>query len=216
MRTNVCTVLVSCVPRVHNASLACRDNSIAEGLKNAGKAALMQLANWPAHFVHYRKLECETSNEPDAVGEDQGTTDSPSDSVGLDQAEADSQRNVSPSGSRAAVSLIDKVPVCISFRIGGSGAQPMTKTIMKAALFTLCFRTFSLSNVQESDTYTLVPATRNQNLGFPSELLVPVYTGPASTLPRTINRSDVGFKPSSKGKFQIYRVMSETLSTTNV
>ena len=62
----------------------------------------------------------------------------------------------------------------------------------------------------------VVPATRNQNLGFPSELLVPVYTGPASTLPRTINRSDVGFKPSSKGKLQINRVMSETISTTNV
>ena len=203
MRVNVCKVLLSRVPRFRNASLCCRENTIAEGLKAAGRPTCIELIDWPQHCVHYRKLDCETSDEPGASSHDQGTGDVPPESVDLTQAGTDADHAVPPSSSRAAHGPIDKVPVCISYLIKGSGAQPLTKGIMKAALITLCFRTFSLSQVRDTDTYTVIPATRNQGLGFPCKLLVPVYTGSAPGIPRRVNRVRSGSSQPTKACFAV-------------
>ena len=203
MRVNVCRVLVSRVPHIRNASLCCRESTIAEGLKTAGRTTCIKLIDWPQHFVHYRKVDCVTSDEPGASSYDQGTGDLPPESVDLTQSGTEADHAVPPSGSCAAHGRIDKVPVCISYQIKGSGTQPLTKGMMKAVLLTLCFRTFSLSEVRETDTYTLIPATRNQGLGFPCKLLVPVYTGSAPGIPRRVNRVRSGSSQQTKACFAV-------------
>lgn len=198
--------------------LVCRADTIAEGLKSANRHLLIKLIDWPLHFVHYRKLDHKTLSDPVVPNGIEGSEKSPSDAADFIRAGANSpsECNTSPLHSCSTESIIDKVPVCISHRIGGSGAQPLTKHVMKASLLTLSHPTFSLSQVQETETFQLAPTTRNRDLGVPTGLLLPVYTGGSRVVPKYVAHKDLGFKIASTGMQCSVCVMSAKIVIANI
>lgn len=164
-----------------------------------------QINNWPEQFVHYRKVDQETLSDPVAPtgvhgGEEPPSVDEPlSVAADLDQADVDTEGTVTPVQSCSTHPLIDKVPVCMSLHISGSGAQPLPMHVMKAALLVLSHPTFSLSRVRETEKFQLLPATRNLDLGVPTGLLLLEYTGRLPVVPKSVAQKEVGFKIASKG-----------------
>lgn len=173
----------------------CRVEGVADGLKAANRSLLTRINEWPDHLVHYCMVGQEPSSDAAVSTGVQGDIELPS----CSQVDVDTQRTQSSLHSRATEQLIDKVPMCIGLRITGSGAQMLTKHIMKAALLVLSHPTFSLTQVQEAEGFQLIPATRNQDLGVASGLLVPVYTGMSRVVPKILPHKDLGFKIASKG-----------------
>ena len=142
------------------------------------RSKYLNVIQWPADCLHVRKRHCpEGGAQHQALAADAGPSDGQA------------------SGSCA----------CISFRISGSGAQPIGEGLLKALLWTLSLPLFALKEVKSSPPFDLIPATRNGELDLETELLTQVYIESSARMPNPIPARDVGIKFTNKGEhFPIY------------
>lgn len=153
----------------------CRDESLKSTLKDVGRLILVKTVEWSDHVAHF-KGPLEDLEDGGVMAADE------------------------PIDAEHPETGLESVPNFLSFRISGSGTQPVTKGILKCVLWTLAHPTFSLSQVQDTDQFTLIPPTKNQELGLPSGLLTPVYIGGAPQVPKQIGLKGLGFKITNRGK----------------
>jgi hypothetical protein len=105
----------------------------------------------------------------------------------------------SPNVSTTSEPVGDHNASCISFKITGSGAQPVSKALLKCVLWTLSNPLFSIDTLVPAATSKLIPATRHAGLGVEIDLLTPVYIGSQPKVPASVPGRDLAFKSNSPG-----------------